>query len=499
MKYILLDTNMIIYREGEKKLSQNIQLLSRLLLDSTQYKLCIHPLSKKELLGYKDEEKRETILSKINVYPILENTPYASEEFCNKCGKNKGQNNYIDNCMIYAVYKNCVSYLLTNDQGIHKKAKKLFLSKKVLTIEEGIELLSKDKMEVYTNTPVFIQEKYLYTIDTDNDFFDSLRKDYKDFDIWLNKKKQTHSKAYVTYLDNDQKKIGAFLMLKNEDESEQYEDFEKKFKPGKRIKISTFKVIDNGKGIGEAFIKLIIDRALKLNIDEIYVTAFEKQERLTTLFAEYGFVFYTRKKTKGGHNDVELENVYLKNLFKGITEYPVIYYLNQQVYLIPIQPEFSKRLFYDAFEYHQISLFDLNGASTCSNVIKKVYISKARIKGIHKDDILLFYFSNEKQELAVVGVVDEVFKANEIDTYENFQRIVKRRTVYETSYLKEAYEKGYLIILFEYFLDLQEHVSLDKAVSEGLIKGAPQSIQKMEKEKFKKLVRLSRSEKQILI
>lgn len=34
MEYILLDTNILIYREGEKKLDKDILTLSRLLMDS---------------------------------------------------------------------------------------------------------------------------------------------------------------------------------------------------------------------------------------------------------------------------------------------------------------------------------------------------------------------------------------------------------------------------------------------------------------------------------
>lgn len=40
-------------------------------------------------------------------------------------------------------------------------------------------------------------------------------------------------------------------MLKLEDENEDYSDFVKPFKPARRLKVSTFKVTDTGKKIGE--------------------------------------------------------------------------------------------------------------------------------------------------------------------------------------------------------------------------------------------------------
>lgn len=67
MEYILLDTNILIYREGEKKLDKDILTLSRLLMDSIEYKLVIHPLSIEELKKYKDKDQRDVIISKVSI------------------------------------------------------------------------------------------------------------------------------------------------------------------------------------------------------------------------------------------------------------------------------------------------------------------------------------------------------------------------------------------------------------------------------------------------
>lgn len=39
MKYVLLDTNVLIYREGEKVLDKDVQTISRLLMDSDEFRL----------------------------------------------------------------------------------------------------------------------------------------------------------------------------------------------------------------------------------------------------------------------------------------------------------------------------------------------------------------------------------------------------------------------------------------------------------------------------
>lgn len=73
-------------------------------------------------------------------------------------------------------------------------------------------------------------------------------------------------------------------MLKIEKEDEDYSNFEIPFKKDKRVKISTFKVVDNGKAIGEILLKIVFDYALANNVQEIYITIFDKHKRLIDMF-----------------------------------------------------------------------------------------------------------------------------------------------------------------------------------------------------------------------
>jgi len=499
MEYILIDTNMIIYREGEHTLEKNVQTLTRLLLDTSDYKLCIHPLSYEELSKHKDKQQRETILSKISIYKKLESPPKRTKVFGLKCGVENKRNDYIDNCILYAIERNCAKYLITNDKGIHRKANKVGLGDRVLTIDQGIEQLSEDIDDSIIKTPAIIKEEFLYNLDIKDTFFDSLREDYYKFDNWLAKKQREHQKAHITYLDEGTNKLGSFLMLKEESKTELYEDFDKPFEANKRVKVSTFKVADNGKSIGEAFIKIIVDYALNRNLKEIYVTAFDKQGRLISMLQEYGFHFYTYKNTKKANETVGKEGVYLKKIVRGITEYPMINATNQGKYLIPIQSDFSEMLFPYTFDIHQLSIMDIKGTSTYSNAIKKVYISRSKIKTINNGDIIVFYVSQIRKVISCVGVVDEVFRSKDITDYESFEKIVKRRTIYQKEYLKKAYESNYLVILFKYYMNLPKHIPLQLAVSNGIIKSAPQSIQSLDNLKFKKIIDLSGSETQIEI
>lgn len=497
MEYILLDTNILIYREGEKALTPDVQLLSRLLIDSVDFRLCVHPLSIVELSKHKDVQERETILSKVLIYEKLENLPKISDEFLKKCKYTNNSHDDIDNNLLFAIYSNCATYLITNDKGIIKKADIFGLSDRVLTIQKAINLFLINKDFVNLKTPAAIQEEYLYNIDTSDEFFDSLREDYFGFDNWLEKKKRNHEKVRVLYKED--KKIGAFLMLKEEFENEDYSNFDTPFEKGKRIKIATFKVEDRGKSIGETFIKIAVDYAIEKGINELYLSVYNKQEKLISLIKEYGFNLFTYKNTKRQDGSIGREGVYLKRFNYEATNYPIIKLNDQKVYILSIRDEFAHMLFPDLFDRHQLSIYDIDGSSTYSNTIKKVYISKSKIEPMKNNDILVFYISQIKKCIACVCVVDDAFKANEINSFESFEKIVKRRTVYPVKYLKEAYENSYLIIMFKYFINLQVHISLEKAIEENIIKSAPQSIQLLERGKFEKLISLSGSEKQIII
>ena len=144
------------------------------------------------------------------------------------------------------------------------------------------------------NNKVLIEEISVSDIDINDIFFDSLKKDYDGFENWFKKKQNDGYKAYVTTNDN---KITSFLMLKIEDGNELYDDFSKPMIKCKRLKICTLKVSDNGKKIGDEFLKIILRKAQENNVDEIYVTLFRKYQSLIKFLKENNFEFYCYKNT----------------------------------------------------------------------------------------------------------------------------------------------------------------------------------------------------------
>ena len=98
-----------------------------------------------------------------------------------------------------------------------------------------------------------------------------------------------------------------FLYLKVEDEAEDYSIISPIFKPKRRLKIGTFKVEATGFRLGERFLKIIFDNALKGNVDEIYTTMFDERAELNALaylLIRWGFEKYGQKITESGEEDV---------------------------------------------------------------------------------------------------------------------------------------------------------------------------------------------------
>ena len=76
---------------------------------------------------------------------------------------------------IYNKHKNTKTCgIISNDKEIWKKAEKLHLKDRVLTIDEALIKFKKEEKAV-VQTPVFIKKEYLYKLDLNDEFFESLK------------------------------------------------------------------------------------------------------------------------------------------------------------------------------------------------------------------------------------------------------------------------------------------------------------------------------------
>lgn len=481
MEKILLDTNLLIYREDHSVVAEEVLELTKILYDSNKFKIVIHPSTLDDLSHIRDSYERDIIYSKVKAYNIIDRPPKVTEDFNKIVGCSKIPNDLIDNNLLYAVYKDCVSYFITNDNKLRNKAKKVNIENRVLSIDEAIQLF-KPLEEKEIRTPAFIQLEYLYNIELDDIFFESLKRDYKGFKDWYKKKSQEGKMAYITRDDNNN--ISSFLMLKIEDENEDYSCLKKPFKKDIRLKIATFKVANTGNKIGESYIKIIINEAIKNNVNEIYITMFEKHKALMYLFSEYGFVQKTTKMTEKQDCSYEEELVFVKSM--NDNTYPNFNWSDKKTFIVPIKQQYHEMLFPESENFTQLSLGDLEGINTYSNTIKKAYICKAHTKQIRPGDILLFYASEFKRSITTIGIVDNVF--SDFSSPNELYNLAKKRTVYSLETIKSNFSSSSKLILFKYYKTLENPISYDKLINNKILTNAPISIVKIDSNKVEKLI-----------
>ena len=492
MEKILLDTNMFIYLEDYTVTEDKVAILTKRLFDSDQYKIVIHPKTKEEILKISDSEKRAIFSSKISVYREIKSAPKATKEFNDTVGCNNSHD-VIDNELLFSICRNCAQYLITNDKDLIKKSQKIGLSDRVLSIDQALEKFQ-EKAPEDVRKPVFINYQYLHELDINDAFFDSLKLDYAGFEEWFKEKQSKEAQAYVTEFDG---KLTSFLMLKVENEDEDYKDFLKPFKPARRLKISTLKVADTGKRIGETFIKIIVEKAIKEDVDEIYVTVFDKQEFLIDMLESYGFKKYTKKKTPRSDGGIELENVLVKSMKNKENYYPFFEIDDNRIFLVPIRDKYHHLLFQESEKQFQLSLEDFQGKNVASNSLKKAYLCDSKIKQIQKGSILLFYSSGTKKYITSLGIVDAVF--NKFDNFDEMFNLVKKRTAYDEHELRENFKNDKLVILFKLYYSFDNYVDFEFLKSNRIVNGAIQTIQHINKEQLLQILEKCKMKKEIYL
>ena len=185
---VLFDTNIIIGREDHKIISEDLQNLLRI-INKLKIDIVLHPKCIEDIKRDKDSSRKEIILSKFKTYQILEKypKPQRNDDFVRTIGEPTKINDEIDNLLLYALNRNTVNFLITEDIGIHKKAKKLILSDCVLNIIEALDLFRKE-VPVEVKTPPALQKSTVSNLDVNDPIFDTLRNNYQGFDEWFAKK-----------------------------------------------------------------------------------------------------------------------------------------------------------------------------------------------------------------------------------------------------------------------------------------------------------------------
>ena len=140
----LIDTNIVIPLEPTSKvdleINTDLAIKFHQLASSSESTLFIHPAIAQDLEKDKLEERKELRKVLINRYHFLVSPPSVSILDPAIIGNPEyGSNNWVDNNLLAALKGDLIDYLVTEDIGIHKKAKKLNLKSRVLLLADAEE------------------------------------------------------------------------------------------------------------------------------------------------------------------------------------------------------------------------------------------------------------------------------------------------------------------------------------------------------------------------
>jgi predicted nucleic acid-binding protein len=500
---ILLDTNIIIHRETQRVIRDDIGILFKW-IDRLHFEKYIHPHTIKELSKYQDKETVKSFMIKIGSYNVIQSIPKLSNELVELSkAMDVTENDKIDTEILNIQLIGITDLFITEDKKVRNKAKILGIGSTVLSIEEFLEKVTNENPQLKDYKILSVRKMRFGETNLHDSFFDSFRTDYIGFDKWFIKKNDEF--AYVCF---NESQVLAFLYLKLEGVDEVYSDITPSLRPKKRLKIGTFKVMLNGYKLGERFLKIVFDNAIHLKVEEIYVTIFDnsiEQERLISLLEDYGFNLHGVKESISGK-----ELVYVRSLQISIDRENQKYNFpfidrKARVFLVPIYEQYHTNLFPDSILKTESPL-DFVENEPFRNAISKVYISRSHYKDLIPGDIIIFYRTGglHKSVISTIGVVESVKK--DINSFESFKKCCGKRSVFSDDELRKHWDyyptlKPF-VVNFLYTYSFPKRINLKRLIELGIVKdiqSAPRGFELINSDSFDKIIEETKTDESIIV
>ncbi len=497
----LLDTNIIIHREAGRVVEQDIGILFRW-LDRAKYTKCIHPITIEEIQKNPNHATVQAFMTKLDSYEQLKFPTSLQQQVKDVSNKyDINQNDINDSLLLNEVYTGRVDILISEDKKIHTKAQALNISDRVFKIDSFLEKIFSEHPELVNYKVLNVRKEYFGQINLNDLFFDSLKEDYPGFERWFIKK--SDDIAYVT-VNKDNNLILSFLYLKVESEDENYSDIVPLFKPKKRLKVGTLKVINNGFRLGERFMKIIFDNALTNKVQEIYVTIYdhrEEQRRLIELMEQWGFSYWGMKGRERVYVRDFLPTFDINQLKKN---YPYIS-KNSTAYIVPIYEQYHTELLPDSI-LNTESPLEFVEDFPHRNGISKVYVSRAIQPHPTKGDLLVFYRTGGyyKSVVSTIGLVQEVIY--DIETESDFIKQCRKGSVFPETELKAMwnYNKNSrpFVVRFLYVYSFPHRINMQRLIELKILQGvddAPRGFKPITRDQFELILKDTKSNESFIV
>lgn len=478
MKF-LLDTNIVIRAEptAPDEVEAGTEIATELigLLAEARYEAFVHPVTLFELSGDRVHARRQTRERLLKKYRQLPAPPRIPAEIERELGRPaKSSRDHRDHTLLAAVHAESVDYLVTDDQRLIRKSRRVGLGSRVVAPSRAAATL-RGLLRTDTTPPPAVRRVLAHELVGFDPIFESVRADYApEFDNWLIKCKREHRAGWI--IAREEGALDAVCIVKEESGGEHG-------LRGRLLKLCTFKVSDRARGFrfGELLLKPVFDYSFDSHFDYIYVEVFPKYSELVDLLTAFGFDQLPGLTDKG-------EAVLVKTLKYSSQEFDDLdalsfhvrfgprYLKVKDAFVVPIRPEFHDMLFPECAE--QPGLFE--GARAFGNSILKAYLSNAATRQITPGSAVLFYESGGEARVRCVGVVEDTL-ASESPT--ELARFVGQRTVYTFKEIENKCGQDVLAILFRQASGVYgAPMRLADLRRNGVLKAPPRSITRVNEE-----------------
>lgn len=499
----LLDTNIVVHRESQLPIHKDIGVLFRW-LDNLHYDKTIHHATIDDINRLREGEVRDALNVKLEAYNQLTvHSPLAAEVQQVAARYDVTPNDTSDTLLLNELFLGHVDLLITEDRKLRKKADDLGLGYAVFTIEAFLEKVTAENPSLADYKVLAVRKELFGNIDLSDPFFDSFKQDYAGFDKWFARKSE--ETAYVCRAES---RLVAFLYLKVEARDEPYPDVEPTFHRAKRLKIGTLKVALNGFKLGERFLKIVFDNALRQRVDEIYVTAFPRapeQLRLLDLLQDFGFRQHGVK-----HNAFGDEDVLVRSMAKAFSpDNPKVTYpffpSGRRAFVVPIYPQYHTDLFPDSILRTE-SPADFTENEPHRNAISKVYVSRSYRRDLRPGDIIVFYRTGgyHKSVVSTIGIVENAVL--DIKTEDHFIKACRKRSVFTDEELRQQWRHSPynrpFVVNFLYSYSFPRRINMRRLIELGVIEdvnSAPRGFEPLSRNHFRAILKETQTDESVVV
>ncbi|MFF1384107.1 hypothetical protein ACFVWT_11150 [Arthrobacter sp. NPDC058288] len=476
---VLLDANIVIAIEGDTNRqhvnAEAAATLHRLIL-AADGAPCIIENVRDDFVRTTNTQLRTRRLREISKYLALARLSIRPD-FAERARYSwpLSPNDKVDAAHLLAVERNAVTWLVTEDRGIHRRAQYLGLADRVMSIADAIASLKALLFEPIEHYAV--ESVSPHQFDLSDPIFDSLRVGYPSFDAWWQNKVVAENRHCLVLGSIEH--VTGFAVLKADSP-------DVGTLPGRALKICTFKISDSAVGAkrGELLLGTVIEHARSNSYDSCFVEVQEHHGPLIALLQEFGF-YRLGEKSPGEHVFGKVLTPHLDHEhYADPLEYNRRYgpgaMLVERAYLVPVIPAWHGMLFPSTSP--QPSLFD----QTYGNAVRKVYLCHSNIKKLNPGDALFFLRTRSEQAVHAVGVLEATLRTTEADQILGF---AGTRTVFSRDEIEKMCDRPVLAIRFRLNAILERPVSVEELRELGVVKRSPQSIAELRSERGKSWAR----------